>query len=148
MSQVVLISLVIALLWSFGPILHKFIYRSNICFETMTILSGLAYFIALIIFTAINRSKLMNDLQKLNATYLVLIAVSAIFTAFIANMLYYYIIKANPAFLVTALTYTAPLFTLCFAAYLLKERITKYHVIGILMIVGGVLMVTKASRPT
>lgn len=103
----------------------------------MTILSGISYFAALTIFSVYHKNKLITDLPKLNTRFYALIAVSAILTGFLANTLYYKLIKSHPAFLVTALTYTAPLFTVLFAALLLKEKVTRYQVIGVVLVVSG-----------
>jgi drug/metabolite transporter (DMT)-like permease len=67
---------------------------------------------------------------------------AGVIIAFLANLLYYKILKNNHVSLVTALTSTVPLFVALMAFMSLKETLTPKQIAGISAIVGGVFLIS------
>ena len=59
--------------------------------------------------------------------------------SFIPNILYFYLLKEHDSYVVSALVNSAPVFTVLISYFLLKEKLTKYGIIGIILIVGGIV---------
>lgn len=138
----IIMSVGIAVLWSLAPILHKMIYSaSHISPKTMMIVSGMFYMVALAVYGCIHYRTTLQDLPKLSMTTTLLIAVAVLLTAFLSNLLYYHAIKVYPAFLVTGISYSAPLFTVLFAFLILKEQksLSALTLLGASLVVAGVL---------
>jgi uncharacterized membrane protein len=143
----IVLSLIVALLWSVSPILHKIIYRSGIDPKTMMIVSGGFYMLALTVYTSVHCGSLQRDVAKLTPGVLALIAVSVVFTAFISNLIYYYAIKAYPAFLVTGICYSAPLFTVLFAWLFIREHgLGPLSWAGVILVVAGVICLAATEK--
>ena len=138
----VIMSVGIAILWSLAPILHKMIYSaSHISPKTMMIVSGMFYMVALAMYGCIHFRTALQDLPKLSMTTTLLIAVAVLVTAFMSNLLYYHAIKVYPAFLVTGISYSAPMFTVLFAFLMLKEHksLSALTLVGASLVVAGVV---------
>jgi drug/metabolite transporter (DMT)-like permease len=73
---------------------------------------------------------------------LTVIALS-VFTIFMANMIYYYILKNHDSSIISALIYSSPVFTLIIAHLFLKERLDIYGVSGIFAIIIGVILISQ-----
>ena len=62
---------------------------------------------------------------------------------FFAYYIYFSLIKNNPAYVVVALTFTAPLFVLLFSIAVLNQRISLHGAAGCLFIVLGTILVAN-----
>jgi drug/metabolite transporter (DMT)-like permease len=62
----------------------------------------------------------------------------AIILSFIPNIIYYNLINDHDSYVVTALVNSAPVFTVGLSYLLLKENITKYGMLGVVLIIVGV----------
>jgi O-acetylserine/cysteine efflux transporter len=144
----ILLSFCIALLWSLSPILHKLIYRSGqIHPQTIVIIGGGFYLLALIVYALINFGTLQRDKGRLKIGTILLIAVTVILTTFVSNLCYVYAIKEYPAFLVTGISYTAPLFTVLFAWLFINEHgLSPLSYLGAALIVAGVGCLANANN--
>ena len=75
----------------------------------------------------------------------ILVALS-IFTAFLANIMYYYILKDHELSIISALIYSSPVFTLVIAYLFLKERLDIYGFSGIMAIIVGVILISQNNQ--
>lgn len=141
----ILLPLLIAILWSIAPLLHKVVYKSGINPKTMMILSGLFYSGALAVYSALNYKSVIADWSKLNYGVVGLIAFAVIVTAFLSNLIYYYAIKKYPAFLVTGLSYAAPLFTVLIAWLFMIEHVSLLGLVGVVLIVSGTVCLARVD---
>lgn len=62
--------------------------------------------------------------------------------------MYYYILEKHHAYVISALVYSSPVFTVLFAHMVLKERVTVLGMAGVLLIVTGVVLLGAVKRPT
>jgi len=135
-------ALLISFFWGIQPIIHKLLLR-KINPKTMLILNSTVYFFCIIWFTIYNYQEFKTDLKNMDLKSFLIIVFTAVITAFLANMIYFYILKNNDSYIVSALIYSSPVFTLIFAYLFLKEKITKYGLIGVIFIIIGILFIAK-----
>ena len=139
------LALVVALLWGIIPVSHKYLLGTFHPYTIMTI-SGVVYTICLTILVATNRNTIMYDFKNIRSKDIAIITSTAVIAGFFANLLYYRVLKhADKSFVVTSIMYVSPIFTLAFAVFLLKERVTWLNLIGVLLTVSGVCILSIQS---
>jgi len=69
-----------------------------------------------------------------------------IFTVFLANVLYYNVLKNHESSIISALIYSSPVFTLIIAYLFLKERLDIYGLSGVLAIILGVILIAMNNE--
>lgn len=69
-----------------------------------------------------------------------------IICGFGANILYLWVLQHNDSYVVTAVAFTSPIFTLILAYFILNERVTPISVVGVFMIVIGVYCISMNNR--
>jgi drug/metabolite transporter (DMT)-like permease len=75
--------------------------------------------------------------------------ISGIFVGFVANYLYYQVIRNNTSYIVAALVFSAPFFTVILSYLFLKEELTLLSGLGVFLIVAGVILLASSKiRPT
>jgi drug/metabolite transporter (DMT)-like permease len=135
----VLLSLVIAFLWGIQPVIHKYLLK-RVNAITIMLISSIVYLLALLI--TLSFSQIYNifkvDIGKLTTRDFLIIILTSVFTVFLANMIYYYILKDNETSIIVSLIYSAPVFTLLLSYLFLKEKIEPLGIIGICLIISGV----------
>jgi drug/metabolite transporter (DMT)-like permease len=132
--------LIVAAIFGLTPILNKFILGS-ITVETLMIVSGVLFgLIAAAYGVFCCADKVTADLRTIAAApYLGgLVALSAVLIFVVANYLYLSAIRDHATYLVTAITASYPLVTVVAGALLFREAISVAQFVGVLMIVGGV----------
>jgi uncharacterized membrane protein len=87
-----------------------------------------------------------KDIKSLldNKQVFILLILSSLLSVFIANLLYFTILK-NPytkSYIVAALVFTSPMFTLLLSYFVLKEGVTYMAVLGVVLIITGVIALT------
>lgn len=138
-------SLVVSFLWSLSPILEKYIFKSGIHVESVMLIGGIFYLVPLAIYGLCNIQTIRKDLcNSMNLQVLSIIAASTVMTVFLANIINFHLVKNNPSYIVTALTFTSPVFTMIFAALILKENVTRVSLLGVTFIVAGVILLSMA----
>jgi uncharacterized membrane protein len=141
--NLVIWAMVVSGLWAIAPIIHKTVFKLGLHPKSMMAFGGFAYFTVLCVWAAFNWKDIRSDVKCLADWRVVaLIGFSAIFTALLSTIIYYHLIKEHDAHLVTAITYSSPLFTLILAWWLLNEKITLAGAAGVLLIVLGVLLIS------
>jgi drug/metabolite transporter (DMT)-like permease len=128
-------------LWGISPIVTKLLIAKYNHY-TIMLLCAFIYFICLLMGLPYYNKQLMKDIGRLTNKDIGLFLFEGIFVLFLANVVYYYVIKDNDSFIVTALQSCGPLFTLIFAYYLLHEKVNLFGFIGVLLIVLGVICIS------
>ena len=134
------IALFVAFLWGIHPILNK-ILLGKFNLPTVVVLNNIVYFLAVIVFFFINYTEIAKDIKKINGQDLLILFSVALFAGFLANLLYYYILKSHESSLVSALVFSSPIFTLAVAYFFMKEQLNSFGILGILFITLGVVCI-------
>lgn len=145
MDIYIFIAIFISFLWGIQPIVHKHLLnRYN--FITIMLISTIVNF-SLILAVSITRNKeILVDMNKLTFRDLFILVLVSSFTIFLANMMYYYILKNHESSIISALVYSSPVFTLIIAYIFLKERLDIYGLSGILLMILGVILVSNNNK--
>jgi drug/metabolite transporter (DMT)-like permease len=136
----ILIALFISACWGVQPIIHKYVLKTIDPVVVMTISSG-AYFICMLGFVAYNWKRIKTHVHTVTPRLLAVIVATSVFTAFLANLLYFYILKDHASYVTSALIYSSPFFTLVIAYLFLQNKVTLFGAAGALLIVAGVVFI-------
>jgi drug/metabolite transporter (DMT)-like permease len=136
----ILISLFVAFLWGLAPIIQKHLLKKFDRFSLMLFFSTV-YFICLLLCLPFYHLRLIRDVSILEIHDIALIALTAIGTSFLANVLILQVIKEHDSYIVSALESVAPLFTLFFVYYFLNEKINILGVLGVILVVLGIFCI-------
>jgi uncharacterized membrane protein len=133
-------ALLISFFWGIIPIIYKVLLKrlNNI---TVMAITAIFYVILLMILVFYNRNIVIKDLNKITNHEYLWIFIATFFGIFLANYLYYYILKQGEVAILTALMYTCPIITLLAAYFFLNDKISQRALIGILLIVTGVICI-------
>ena len=143
-------SLTVSALFGLSPVLYKHIHAMQHPYKiskyTLLLISSSVFVACTLICFFLNYNTVISDLRKLsiNKKPFLLLIMSSFLSVFVANLLYYYVLQREDtkSYIVSALVFTCPLFTLILSYLFLKEEITKYAITGICFIVVGVLTIT------
>jgi drug/metabolite transporter (DMT)-like permease len=113
--------------------------------ETMLVVGGILYFIFTMCYFGCNRAKVMEPLKQLPLPIFVLMGITAL-VGFLANYLYFNVIGKHASYLVSALIFSSPFFTLVLSYMLLKEDISITSFIAIILIVVGIIMLATSKK--
>ena len=146
MSQVIsynilFLGLFVALLWAIPPIAHKFLLKT-IDVNLIMIIGGFSYFACLLVYTMYHYNDVKINFPKLSWTEIFLISVTSIIMAFLANLIYLYMLKKHESYIVCAITYSSPIFVLMFALLFFKQKINFYGYIGVILTVVGLIILS------
>jgi len=141
----VALALLVALLWGSQPVFHKF-FLKDISIKWIVIISAITNLACVLFFATYFRNDLAHESKSLSKKVVFQIALFAITTIFVANLVYLFVLKSNKSYLVSALIYCAPIFTLLLAYMLRSETITLVPLIGVLLVLAGVLAIALGSR--
>jgi drug/metabolite transporter (DMT)-like permease len=134
------IALCVSFLWGTQPVIHKYLLN-KFGFITIMFISTLIYF-GLVITLALSRHKeIYRDWLIMTPTDIGILILLPIFTVFLANILYYNILKTHESSIISALIYSSPVFTLIIAYLFLKERLDIYGLSGVCAIILGVILI-------
>jgi drug/metabolite transporter (DMT)-like permease len=141
----ILFSIITACLWGIQPVIYKYAMTS-VSWQTVFALNGILYIIPAIGFILYNRKSIKESLHKVNKKLVALILLSAVCGSLIPNILFLKVMQNHKSFLVTALTFTSPVFTLFFSFLFLKEQVFLMDIIGVLAIVLGVVTLAVTNK--
>ena len=135
---VLTIALLVSFLWGLQPVIHKHLLIDS---NPVTILffQTVINFICITALASYNYKQIYHEVTvELTLQHWCWIIFLAIVTIFGTNVMYLYILKSNESSLVSALIYSAPIFTVILAYIFLNERIHASGYVGILLIITGV----------
>jgi uncharacterized membrane protein len=130
----------VAFLWSLQPILHKML-KKNIDVFILFILVWIFTSLFMIFFLFYYKNHIYENIINLTK-FEILIFINIGLMCVLANYLYFNIIKIEDSYIVSAIIYSSPLFTILVAYLLLQENISISSVIGILLIFIGTIILS------
>jgi drug/metabolite transporter (DMT)-like permease len=148
MYALILISLTVAFLWGVQPLIHKVIFQRGVSFRTIMAVGGVFYFACLSTFVLWNWPTLKVEVRRLDVSTTCLIGATTILTAFLANLLYLYVLKDNPSYVVSALICSSPAFTALLAYAVVRERVSPTGALGVAFVVVGTVLLGLSSKTT
>ena len=145
MYNYIFLALIISFLWGIQPVFYKHLLKK---FDRITIMlfSSIIYFLCVTIFSIINKKKILSDIHKFTFNDIFILVGVSIFTIFVTNMIYYYILKNHKSSIISALIYSSPIFTLIISYLYLNERLDKNGFLGIISIIIGVILISQNNK--
>jgi len=142
LDNYIFLALFISFLWGIQVVIHKHLL-TNFYFVTIMLVSNVINVSLIIALSIYLKNDVFTDLKKITFRDAVILVCLPIFTVFIANIIYYYILKKHESSLVSAITYSSPAFTLILAYLFLNERLDIYGLSGIFAIIAGVVLISN-----
>lgn len=140
------IALFISFCWAIAPVGHKYVLQNtNASPATMLFLTFLFHIPCLILLIIFDWTTIKKEIKAMDTISFCILAIIAIISGFLANYIYFHVLRHHASSVVTALVYSSPIFTLILAYLIINERINKLSILGILMIVLGVVLIGLAS---
>jgi uncharacterized membrane protein len=130
-------SLIVSLFWGISPVFYKMI-MSKVDTKLTFIINNLFFTLGVLGYTFYYWDQIKVDVQNISMRDTLTIGAIAIVLSFIPNIIYYNLINDHDSYVVTALVNSAPVFTVGLSYLLLKENITKYGMLGVVLIIVGV----------
>ena len=144
--NVIFLTFLVALLWGISPIVVKYGLNKNINVNTIFFINTLIYMVCGGLYAFMKKSDIQDDLTTSNVYVLLLLTINAFFAVFVANTIYYLLIQSNNTAIVTALSYSSPIFTVILSYFLLEEKMTLQTFLGIIMIYCGILIISFSDK--
>lgn len=141
MKTYILLGLLIAFLWGLTPITLKSL-QTKLNYFTIMFFSSMIYFICVLLLCFFHRNEFIQDINSITAKELAILILLPIVALFFANYLYYNLLKRYESSLIIALVCCSPIFTLLLAYLFMNERLTKYGIAGVIMVCGGVGLIS------
>ena len=136
-----LMSLFTSFLWGISPVIQKHLLDKFDKRSLMLFYSS-ANVIFVIVLLSFYNNKLYSDIKSVNSYDIFLISTYTFFTIFLANLLFLEVLKYNNAHEAAAIEGIYPFFTLLLAYLFLKEKITVFGILGVILVVLGVVCIS------
>lgn len=144
MLEAIILCIFIAIIWGISPIMQKRLL-SRVNKETMLLVGGFTATVILILMCFKESHKIKEDLSKID--FLTFVEISIAMTlGYIGTILFLSLLNNHKSYLITAITFTSPVFTAILACLWLQEKINTINVIGILLVVFGVILVAYQQK--
>lgn len=141
MIELIIPALVVSFLWGLQPLIQKKVLKS-INPQTSIVIGGVLYVICLLIYGLLNRKVIGEDLPKITRRHLNYIVFSTVICGFLTSIIYQKLIQNHRSYVVIALTYSAPVFTVLLTEYYLNESTTGLTKLAVFLITIGVVMLS------
>jgi drug/metabolite transporter (DMT)-like permease len=145
MENYILLALVVSFLWGISPVIHKHLL-SKFHLITIMIFSCSVYFVLILCLSMFHSKELLADINKMRTNDTLILLGVPVFTMFLANVIYLYILKDHESSIISALIYSSPVFTLIIAYLFLNERLDMYGLSGFFAIILGVVLISQNNR--
>jgi drug/metabolite transporter (DMT)-like permease len=110
---------------------------------TLMFFTNSIFFLLILITSFFRQKEIQNDINKITIIDGCIIFLTAFITIFIANFIYYDLLKYHESSIISALISSSPIFTLLFAYLYFQEKVDTYGIIGIIFIVMGVIFISQ-----
>lgn len=139
------LALTVAALWGLAPVLYKRVL-ARVSPRSLIVFFAIAVAALALAWSWAFRAEVAEDFRKMRARDWAMLAVGAAAGGFVANVLFAHLLAAHDAYWVTALAYSAPVFTAALAWTWLGERVTPRAALGVALIAAGVLLLVAGRR--
>jgi drug/metabolite transporter (DMT)-like permease len=97
------------------------------------------------LFSLYHWKEVSADLKKVSRTDYAWLAFTSIVTGFIANFLYYLILEKHESYIIAALIYSSPVFTLLLLYLFWGGAITKLGALGVFCTTMGIICISLSE---
>ena len=139
-NVVVIPALTVACLTALQVVIQKHAVKT-LSHHMILVVSSVIYFVMTLLYIGWHKEHLSSEWRAL-AVPVVLAIIFATMFGFLANILYFSVIRHGEISLVTALTSTVPIFVAILAVLILKESLGPKQIAGIGAIVGGTILLS------
>lgn len=139
-NVVVIPALAVAVLTALQVIIQKHTAK-KLSHQMILVVSSLIYFVLTLLYIGWHKEHLSSEMRGLAVPVVLAILIATIF-GFLANIIYFSVIRHGEISLVTALTSTVPIFVAGLAVLILKESLGLKQIAGISAIVGGTILLS------
>lgn len=139
-NVVVIPALAVAVLTALQVIIQKHTAK-KLSHQMILVVSSLIYFVLTLLYIGWHKEHLSSEMRGLAVPIVLAILIATIF-GFLANIIYFSVIRHGEISLVTALTSTVPIFVAGLAVLILKESLGLKQIAGISAIVGGTILLS------
>ena len=134
------LALFVSLMWGLQHILYKHLTQKKNIITLMFLYAFLNFlFVSVLVF--INFQETYNDIITLDFFEVSVILFIVIFTIVISNYIFQNILKNNDTYIITALVYSSPIFTLLISYFFLSENIDFLGILGVILITSGIISI-------
>jgi|688.fasta_scaffold701417_2 drug/metabolite transporter (DMT)-like permease len=143
MNYYLYLAFLITFIWGLSPVIIKYaIHHGNIPTYLIIFIESSIYFIASLAYVLIFKYKHIKDDIIKYKTYIPLLAFIALFSLYVANLLYVLALQNNVNInILTIIVGLYPVITIIFSYIILKEKITMKAIFGYLCIVLGIFFI-------
>jgi len=139
--DVIVYTLIISFLWGLSTVIHKNVL-SRVNPLLVMVIGAYSYIFCMTLLMLYNWKDISKDFKKLSNNDFLVISGTSVFTGFLANIIYYYILKDHSSYIVAALVNSSPVFTFIISYLFIKEKITFYSLFGLIFIIVGILFLS------
>jgi len=137
----ILMSLFTSFLWGLSPVIQKHLLQ-KFDKRTLMLFYASANILFIVLLLSFFNNNLYSDIKTINTYDIFLISTYTFFTIFMANLIFLEVLKYNNSHEVAAIEGIYPFFTLLLAYLFLKEKITAFGILGVILVVLGVICIS------
>ncbi len=136
-----LYSAIVSFCWGLSPVLYKLL-MTKMDIKVTFVINSLFFTLAVIAYTIYYWNDIKSNLKTTSVRDIALLGGISVILSFIPNIIYFNLLNQYDSYVVTALVNTAPIFTVGMSYLILKERVTKYDILGVVLIIIGVFFLS------
>jgi drug/metabolite transporter (DMT)-like permease len=139
-NQLVVPALMIAFMTAIQMVAQKHVAK-NLSHQTTFVLGAVAYFVLTLFYVGMHKELIQSEVRGIVVPVILTLAVATAI-GFVANIMYFGLMKHNQLSIVAALVSTVPLFVAVLSVLILKEALSLKQIAGIVAIVGGTVLLS------
>ncbi len=129
--------MIVSLFWGMSPVFYKMV-MNKVDNKVTFIINNIFFTLGVIGYTLYYWDQIKSEIQNISMRDTLTIGVLSILLSFVPNIIYYNLINNHDSYIVSALVNSAPIFTVGLSYWLLQENVTKYGMLGVILIIVGV----------
>lgn len=138
-------SIIICFLWGLNPVLEKILLK-DLDQNAVIIYTAMIHFVMILGFAYVNRKIVIETAPQIKLTHILIMIAMAGLCEFLGNYFYALTLQKSTSFVTVALTSLYPIFTMFIGYLILSEPITKYSLVGLILIIMGIIAVTYEPK--
>lgn len=135
------LSFLVAAMYGLSTVIEKYVLKT-FSPHYLYILSGLIFGIASLIYLCFHYDDFVHNIMIPEKKKHCLVVIGILLAMVIPMYIWYNVLHTNSSktHVISAISFSAPMFTLLFVALFLDENITRGNIIGVMLVVAGTVM--------